>query len=96
LKVVLVVDITGLKDKNIFDKHLKKEGFVLVESESFAYEGIAHSHLFNTRAYVLNIASKALNKSHFYKCSIMFQIGDNPMETYQYSKETKDFIKINI
>ncbi len=96
MNVVLVFDIAGLKDKEIFDKYLKKEGFLQVKDEFFAYEGEAHTHLFNTKAYILEIASTGLKKSGFDSCSIMFQIGINPMETYYYSKEKNDFIEVEI
>lgn len=92
MKVLLVVDIVGLRDKDIFNKHLKKEGFKQITGEDFAYEGEAHTHIFNTRAYILEVISKALEKSDFSDCKIIFQIGENPMETYVYNKNKKDFI----
>jgi len=95
LNVVLVVDVTKLKDKEIFNKHLKKEGFVPIKGEPFAYNGEAHTHLFNTRAYILEVVSKALGKTYFDSCKIMFQIGDNPMEVYVYNKEKNDFLEIS-
>jgi hypothetical protein len=91
VKVVLVVDIQGLKDKKIFDKHLKKEGFLPVENEDFAYEGEAHTHLYNTRAYIMDVVSKGLEKSGFDTCKLMFQVGENPMETYAYNHKEKNF-----
>ena len=95
MKVLLVVDIVGLKDKNIFNKHLKKEGFKQIEGEDFAYEGEAHTHLYNTKTYILDVVSKALEKSDFSDCKIIFQIGENPMETYVYNRNKKDFINTN-
>ncbi len=92
MKVVLVVDIVGLKDANNFNKHLKKEGFKQIEGEDFAYEGEAHTHIFNTRAYITEVVSKGLAKIDFSDCKIIFQIGENPMETYVYNKSKKDFI----
>ncbi len=92
MKVVLVVDISGLEDVEIFNKHLKREGFIEIEDESFAYEGEAHTHLFNTRAYILEVVSKGLKKTNFDDCKIIFQIGENPMEIYVYAKDKKDFI----
>jgi len=55
LTVTLVIDVQGLKDKSIFDKHLSKEGFTLIKDEDFAYKGTAHTHLFNTRAYIMDV-----------------------------------------
>ena len=51
MKVILIVEVEGLEDKSIFEKHLKKEGFTPVENEEFAYDGdtthifLAHEHL---------------------------------------------------
>lgn len=86
MKVLLVVDIVGLKDVDTFNKHLKKEGFKQIKGENFAYEGEAHTHLYNTRAYIIDVVSKGLAKSNFTDCKIIFQIGENPMETYTYTK----------
>jgi len=38
MKVILVIDTQGLKDKIKFDEHLIKEGFLPIENEKFAYE----------------------------------------------------------
>ena len=92
MKVVLVVDIVGLQDIDIFNKHLKKEGFKQIAGEEFAYEGEAHTHMFNTRAYIIEVVSKGLAKTNFSDCKIIFQIGENPMEAYVYNKNKKDFI----
>jgi hypothetical protein len=92
LTVTLVVDAQGLKNKSIFDKHLKKEGLALVADEDFAYEGVAHTHLFNTRAYIMDVISTGLGKSGFDNCKIMFQVGENPMEVYRYNHENGTFI----
>jgi len=92
VKVILVVDIVGLQDMDVFNKHLKREGFKKIEGEDFAYEGEAHTHIFNTRAYIIEVVSKGLSKTDFSDCKIIFQIGENPMETYIYNKNKKDFI----
>ena len=91
MKVLLVIDIQDLKDKTKFDKHLKKEGFLPIENENFAYEGEAHTHLFNTRAYIMDVISKGLEKSDFDSCKLMFQVGENPMEAYAYNHKKKNF-----
>jgi len=96
LTVTLVIDAKGLKDKKIFNKHLKKEGFSSIEDENFAYEGVAHTHLFNTRAYIIDVILTGLNKSGFDDCTMMFQIGENPMEAYRYDKDNGTFIAYNI
>lgn len=96
MKVVLVVDVTELKDKNIFEKHLKKEGFSAILDEDFAYEGDTSTHLFSTRAFVLEVVEKGLLKSGFSACRMMFQVGANPMEAYSYNIKTKEFELIEI
>lgn len=92
MTVTLVIDVQGLKDKSIFDKHLSKEGFTLIKDEDFAYKGTAHTHLFNTRAYIMDVISTGLEKSGFDSCNIMFQVGENPMEAYKYNHNNGTFI----
>lgn len=84
MNVVLIVDVEGLKDKVVFEKHLKKEGFTPIPEESFAYQGDTTTHLFSTRAFILEVVEKGLKKSGFQACKIMFQVGENPMEAYVY------------
>lgn len=84
MHVVLIVDVEGLKDKVVFEKHLKKEGFTPIPEEAFAYEGNTTTHLFSTRAFILEVVEKGLQKSGFLTCKIMFQVGENPMEAYVY------------
>ncbi|MFK5881859.1 MAG: hypothetical protein QM482_06560 [Sulfurospirillum sp.] len=96
MKVVLIVDVQNLDDKIVFDKHLKREGFIGVEGEEFAYEGEAHTHLFNTRAYILEVVTKALAKISFDSCGIIFQIGENPIEAYVFNMEKKEFLKAKV
>ena len=37
MKVALVVDAKGLENRQLFEKHLKREGFLPIEGEDFAY-----------------------------------------------------------
>ncbi len=90
-EVLLVVD--GVRDKDSFDKHLKKEGFRLVEGEDFAYEAKASLPLMNTRAYIFDVLKKALKKSHTKTCHFIFSLGDNPLEKYAY--ESDDFKELS-
>lgn len=91
MKVILIIDIKGLDDKTLFEKHLKKEGFTPIEDEEFAYEGDTTTHLNNTKAFILNIVKKGLKITAFEKCKIIFQVGENPMEAYEFSKKDDDF-----
>lgn len=96
MKVILIVDVKGLTDRDIFEKHLKKEGFTPIEGEEFAYEGDTTTHLNNTKAYILNILKKGLKKTQFKKCKIIFQVGENPMEAYEFNKKEDEFDGVDI
>jgi len=96
MKVLLIVNIKNFSDKEVFEKHLKREGFATIEGEDFAYEGEAHTHIFNTRAYILEVVSKGLSKIDFDDCSIIFQIGENPIEAYFFNKERKEFFETKV
>ena len=96
MKVILIVDIYNIADKMIFEKHLKREGFTAIKGEDFAYQGEAHTHMFNTRAYILEVVTKGLSKTDFDECKIIFQIGENPMEAYIYDKHNREFLKSKI
>lgn len=95
MKVILVVDVEGLNDQVVFEKHLKKEGFTPILGESFAYEGDTTTHLFSTRAFIMEVVGKALAKSGFLECRIMFQVGENPMETYRFDTSSQEFVLTN-
>jgi hypothetical protein len=96
LKVVLIVDVEGLEDKVLFEKHLKKEGFEPIEGEELAYEGDTTTHLNNTKAYLLDVVTTGLHKSSFVKCKIIFQIGENPMEAYVFNRKEDDFEGVDL
>ena len=91
MNVLLVVEVIGLKDKVIFEKHLKKEGFTPIEEEELAYHGETTTHLFSTRAYILEVVTKGLKKSGFDTCKIIFQVGENPMESYCFNLQSGEF-----
>lgn len=96
MKVILIVDVIGLEDKVLFEKHLKKEGFVPIEDEECAYEGDTTTHLENTKAYILDVVTKGLKKSDFDTCKIIFQVGENPMEAYVFNKKDDGFDGVGI
>lgn len=96
MDVLLIVEAVGLSDKDVFNEHLSKEGFLEIEGEENAYEGKATSHLFNTRAYILEVVSKGLKKSGFDECKIIFQVGENPMEAFKFSKKSNDFLSVEV
>lgn len=94
MKVILIVEVEDLKDKAVFEKHLKKEGFTPIEGEVFAYEGDTTTHMFSTRAFILEVVEKGLKKSGFLTCKIIFQVGENEMEAYLFSLEKDTFEQV--
>jgi hypothetical protein len=96
MHVILMVMVEGLKDRAIFEKHLKKEGFTPILGEEFAYEGDTTTHLFSTRAFILEVTEKGLKKSGFTSCKIMFQVGENPMEAYVYNLEKEAYEEVKL
>jgi len=96
MEVVLIVEVHGLKDQEVFEKHLKKEGFTPIPEEVFAYHGETTTHLFSTRAFILEVVKKGLKKSGFDTCKIIFQVGDNPMEAYLFQEEKDTFEQVSV
>ncbi len=96
MQVILVVEVENLSDKAVFEKHLKKEGFTPVVHEPFTYEGDTTTHLFSTRAFILEVVEKGLKKSGFFTCKLIFQVGQNPMEAYVYDTLQECFIEAKI
>lgn len=92
-EVLLVID--GINDKTGFEKHLKKEGFLPIKGEDFAYQGTANLPLMNTRAYIFDVLKKAMSLSDTKTCSFVCQLGTNPIEKYQYNTKLKNFIEID-
>ena len=96
MHVVLIVDVEGLSDEVVFEKHLKKEGITPIVDENFAYEGDTTTHMFSTRAFILEVVEKGLKKSGFTSCKIMFQVGENAMEAYLFNHENDTFEQVAI
>lgn len=96
MDVILMVHVTGLKDQAVFEKHLQKEGFAPIPDEPLAYCGTTTTHLFSTRAYILEVVEKGLKKSGFESCKIIFQVGENPMEAYLFDKSNDSFDQVEL
>ena len=96
MKVILIVELKGLEDRELFDKHLEKEGFNHVEDEESAYDGDTSTHLESTKAYILDVVKKGLKISDFDTCKIIFQVGENPMEAYVFNKKDDGFDGVGI
>lgn len=91
-EVLLVID--GVHEKDSFEKHLKKEGFIPIENENFAYVGEANLPLFNTRAYIFDVLKKALTLSNTKSCTFICKLGENPFEKYIFDESRKNFNQI--
>lgn len=91
-EILLVVD--RVNEREVFEKHLKKEGFLPIENEELAYKGEANLPIMNTRAYIFDVLKKALKLSNTKTCTFICQLGGNPLEKYAFSKDDKNFKEI--
>ena len=82
IDVLVLLDVVGLEDRDKFEKHVKKEGFIKVENEDFVYTGNSTTTTF---------ATKALQKSGFETASLVFLLNETPYPPYIYDKNTNDF-----
>ncbi|MDD4506320.1 MAG: hypothetical protein PHE60_08125 [Sulfurospirillaceae bacterium] len=96
MKVILIVEAEGLKDKSFFEKHLKKEGLTPIANEDFTYEGDTTTHMFSTRAFIHEVVEKGLKKSGFLTCKIIFQVGENPLEAYRFDTLQDSFVEVSV
>ena len=96
MKVILIIEVSELEDKVLFERHLNKEGFTPIDGEDFAYEGDTTTNINSTKIYILNVVKEALKITEFEKCKIIFQIGENPMEAYQFNKKDDEFDGVGI
>lgn len=94
MDVLLLVYIEGLEKKEIFEKHLKKEGFEPLKEEAFAYMGKTTTSLIHTETFILHVLKEALYKGDFLTCKTIFQVGENPMKAYFIDKDSKEFIQL--
>ncbi|MDZ7818046.1 MAG: hypothetical protein U5K55_05260 [Aliarcobacter sp.] len=62
IEVLVLLDVGGLEDKEKFEKHIKKEGFKLVEGEDFVYTAQSSTTTFSTKAYILEVFQKRSSK----------------------------------
>lgn len=95
-EVLLVVDVTGLLDRNIFEKQLKREGFAPIPDAPFSYLGETTTHKINTVLYIHSAVKRALTKTGFTDCKIIFQIGEYPMEGYRYDTQQGIFVPVEL
>lgn len=91
IEVLVLLDVKELEDKEVFEKHIVKEGFVVVPEEPYVYTGESSTTTFATKAYILEVFKKGLQKSGFEECSIVFLLNETPYPPYVFDKTTNDF-----
>ncbi|RBQ28228.1 hypothetical protein [Aliarcobacter vitoriensis] len=91
IDVLVLLEVEGLENKDIFEKHIKKEGFSKVENEDFVYTGNSTTTTFSTKAYILEVFKKGLQKSGFDSANLIFLLNETPYPAYYYDKDTNDF-----
>ena len=91
IDVLVLLDVVGLEDRDKFEKHVKKEGFIKVPNEDFVYTGNSTTTTFATKAYILEVFKKGLQKRGFESASLVFLLNETPYPTYIYDKNTNDF-----
>lgn len=93
IDVVVILDVLGLNNKELFEKHIKKEGFNIVENEKFVYSGNSTTTYFSTKAYILEVFKKGLMKSGFKSANLGFLLNENSY-SYYFDENTKDFEEV--
>ena len=96
IDVLVLLDVVGLEDKDKFEKHVKKEGFIKVPNEDFVYTGNSTTTTFATKAYILEVFKKGLQKSGFETASLVFLLNETPYPTYYFDKNTNDFELVQV
>ncbi|KAB7885610.1 hypothetical protein GA417_08050 [Poseidonibacter ostreae] len=91
LEVLVLLDVSSLEDKEKFEKHLKKEGFNVVEEEAFVYTAQSSTTTFSTKAYILEVFRKGLQKNSFKDANLIFLLNETPYPAYYYDHDTNDF-----
>jgi len=91
IEVLVLVDVKNLENREVFEKHIKKEGFEVIPNEEHVYTGQSSTTTFSTKAYILEVFKKGLQKSGFDECQIVFLLNETPYPPYYYDKTTNDF-----
>ena len=91
IDVLVLLDVGGLEDKEKFEKHVKKEGFNAVEGEKHVYTANSTTTTFATKAYILEVFKKGLEKSGFNDANLVFLLNETPYPPYYYDKKTNSF-----
>jgi len=91
MDVLVLIDIINQDNKELFEKHLKKEGFKTVENEAYVYTAESTTTTFATKSYILEVFKKGLLKTTFDQCQLVFLLNETPYPTYVFDKTNNDF-----
>lgn len=91
IELIVILEIEKLEDKQVFEKHVIKEGFERVDSEEFVYTAKSSTTMFATKAYILEVFKKGLQKTDFEEASLIFLLNETAYPAYTYDKKTNDF-----
>ena len=94
LEVIVLLDVGGLEDKEKFEKHVKREGFIPVEGEEFVYTASSTTTTFATKAYILEVFRKGLDKNSFSDANLVFLLNETPYPPYYFDKTTNNFEEV--
>jgi len=94
IELIVILEVENLKDKELFEKHLIKEGFQTVPQEEFVYTASSSTTTFSTKAYILEVFKKGLQKTEFDSCNMVFLLNETPYPPYTYDKTTNDFEEV--
>jgi len=91
IEVLLLLEVINQDNKEVFDKHLKKEGFISVPNEPYVYTGESSTTTFATKAYILQVIEKGLLKTNFDSCDLVFLLNETPYPAYSFDKNINEF-----
>lgn len=96
MEVLVILDINKLENQELFEAHIKKEGFTVQENENFVYTANSSTSMFATKAYILEVFKKALKTTSFDEASMVFLLNETSYPAYFYDERTNDFELIEV
>lgn len=94
INILIILEVRNLANKEVFEKHILKEGFKILEGERFVYTGESSTTTFSTKAYILEVFKVGLQKTTFDSCDLIFLLNETPYPAYTYDKTVSDFEEI--
>lgn len=95
MEVIVAIDVEGLTNEEAFVSHLEGEGLERLEDEEgYLFSGISSTPVMHTRAFIMEVVGKALQKSPANFCNMVCIIGENPMESYRFDIASKTFEEV--